>query len=196
MSTKQGAQASWLNIRSNQEAEKRKAYAGSPGLTAKKEVEVGAGRMRLIAYWAPRFRLGRWKSLGNMVMVQQWWERHHRHWIVHLQMVNTPSFTLWMVRSSSSRKKEGRGGPVVCVAGRGHPGQWLDAPARILMTCGFLSPDLVSSASFLQVWFWHLLSNKVSDTLVKTHVVSQSGPQGGPRLALEILLGGVICIQS
>lgn len=99
-------------------------------------MEVVTGRMRLIAYWAPRFRLGRRKSLGNMVMVQQWWERHHCHWIVHLQMVNVPGFTLCMVRSSS-RKEEGRGGPVVRVAGRGHPGQWLDAPARTVTTCGF-----------------------------------------------------------
>ena len=56
--------------------------------------------------------------------------------------------------------------------------QWLDAPTLGFNDRWILSPDLGSSASFLQVWFWHFLSNKVSGTLVKIHVVSPKWSTG------------------
>lgn len=61
--------------------------------------------------------------------------------------------------------------------------QWLDAPTLGVNDQWILSPNLGSSASFLQVWLWHFLSNRVSGTLVKIHVVSPKWPTG------RILLG-------
>ena len=109
MSTKQGPHASWLNMWSNQDTWKRNTCAGSER-TAKKEVEVVTGRTRLVAYWAPCFHLGRWKSLGDTVTVQQWGGCHYCHWIVHYKWLKCQVLCCEYCTTAAEKKWKGEAG--------------------------------------------------------------------------------------